>query len=286
MRLGSNYARIRGGAGDMFLARAGRVVMTLWIIVVFSFLAFSTLLVIYYSFSPTSDLSFPPRGITTQWYVKAFSFTQFTKSLRVSLLVAATATLCSLLIGVPASYGLARYRFRGRLMINSFFLSPLMIPSSVLGIGLLLFYTGMITKWIGYRVTGTYLGLIVPHTVITIPWVVRTVLPTLLASRTDIEEAALNLGATPLQAFLLITVPQIKSALVAGGIFAYVVSFGNVELSLFLTGPDVLTLPVSIMTYVEFNPDPSAAAISAIVALATATAVYATDRLIGIGRVM
>jgi putative spermidine/putrescine transport system permease protein len=173
-----------------------------------------------------------------------------------------------------ASLALVRYRFRGQEMIKPFFLAPMVIPRVVLGIATLVFLSRTF-------LIGNFWGLLAAHVVVTLPYVIRTVSATLVGFDMALEQAALSLGARPLKAFTTITLPIIRPGLIAGAIFAFVVSFDELVMTLFLTGPGLTTLPVQIYNYIEYTSDPTIAAISVILIVFTAVVVLITERIVG-----
>ena len=251
---------------------------------VYVFLLAAPLVVVYYSFSPGVVLRLPPEGFTLRWYDNFFAQPRLVEGVRTSVVVASLATALALLAGLPAAYALTRVEFRGRAALAAFFLSPLNLPGLVLAIGLLMFFVTVVQPLIAAQIVGGLPALLGAHVVVTVPWVIRTVSASLETADRAPEEAARGLGATALETFWLVTLPTIRPGVVAGAIFAFIVSFGNFALSLFFTGPGIITLPVAIFQYVDQFQDPTVAAGSSVVILMTTIVVVLADRLGSISR--
>src|SRR6266446_2105996 len=185
----------------------------------------------------------------------------------------------ALILGTAASLALARYTFPGRQWLNTFFMSPLIFPPIITGIALLQFFSTL-----GIR--ATFFTLMVGHTLITIPYVVRTVTASLQGLRSNVEEAARLLGANPWQTFWYITLPLIKPGLLAGGIFAFITSFDNYTISMWLKSAEETPLPLRIFFYIERIMDPSVAAVSGAMILFSIVLVIVTEKAVGLSRAM
>jgi putative spermidine/putrescine transport system permease protein len=229
---------------------------------IFAFLMAPLLIVIVTSFSNTAYLTFPPEGFTLKWYEYVLSDGRYFEPLMNSLLVAAIATIVSLIIGTMVSIAVVRYRFKLKGAVNSLFLAPLIVPSLLLGIGLLMFFSKL-------GITDAYVRLTAAHCVLTVPYVVRSVVASLGRINPSIEEASKILGASPIKTIFLVTLPLIKPALIAGGFFAFIISFDELVVGLFLTSSSVTTLPLLIYSDIQFNLNPSISAISSLLILGT-----------------
>lgn len=247
----------------------------------FAFLLAPVCIVVIASFSGGPVLSFPPTSFTTHWY--ALIKPEFFAALDVSLIVAGTTAMLSVALGLPAALALSRGRFPGRDGLNSILLSPLIVPSLVTGVAL---YQFSLTFWDFTHVMlgGTLVGLIVGHLTFGIPFSVRAILVGHARFDYALEEAALNLGATPVQAFWLVTVPVLRPSIVAGGIFAFVMSLDDVPIALFMGGGDATTLPVRIFTTVEFDFGGDVMAIAALIVGGSVALMLVLDRLVGLDR--
>lgn len=236
-------------------------------------------IVIGASLTAGNSMAFPPEGLSLRWYEAAFQSAPFMTALMTSLQLAVLAMIATLAIGFAAAYGIDRHRFPGRETLQALALSPLIVPAVVLGIGLLQFLT-----FVGLG--QTFLGLLIGHIVITLPYVVRTITNSLLLLDRSFEEAAYNLRAPPLTVLRRVTLPLLLPALVSAGIFAFVISFGNITVSIFLGFAGAETLPVQIFTYVEHSYDPTLAAVSTVVIVMTVVIMLVIERVVGMDRVL
>lgn len=245
-------------------------------IAVLAFLLAPILIVVLASFNDAQVLSFPIQSFSLRWYAAFLKDFELIESLKVSLVVAAVATVASLALGVPAAFSIARYSFPGRNAVSAFLLSPLLIPLVALGLAVLLVYA-----MIGVRPSLT--GFILMHILITVPYVIRTVLAVLTQINPALEEAALSLGADDFRTKWYITLPLLRPGLIAGGFFAFMTSLDNVPVSVFLGSSRMTTLPVRIYSQIEsYGIDPVFAAISTVIIAATLLIMIMLDRLIGL----
>lgn len=234
------------------------------------------LLIFAASFGSEPTLAFPPRGdLSLTWFERVFQIQMFIDAFKTSLQVALGGSLTALVLGVPVAYALVRYQFRGKDLIEVIFSSPAIVPGLVVGLALLRYFVLLSNVPV---TVGLYLG----HTTILFPYTVRVVSASLRNLSPAIEEAAVSLGASQLRAFLLIVLPNIQSGVVAAFILSFITSFNNVPISLFLTGPGIATLPIRMMLYMEYNFDPTIAALSTLLILFTVIIVQTMERVLGV----
>ncbi|OCA87856.1 hypothetical protein A8F94_08430 [Bacillus sp. FJAT-27225] len=250
----------------------------MWILgcFLFLFLAFPLLVLINVSFTELNYLSFPGRGFTLKWYQKLFEDISYVDSFLYSFKLSGTATLCALLIGIPASYGLARNTFKGKGIVMNLISSPLLLPQIFLGLALLQFF---------YYFTNSpqnFVSLVFAHIIIILPYVVRTCVNSFIGISPYIEEASRDLGAGAWKTFFSITLPLMKSSIIAGTLFSFAVSWINVEVTIFLTSADQMALPVKMFNYVQYNIDPMIAAVSAVTIYFAFILILIIDMLVGI----
>ena len=226
-------------------------------LLIFIFLVSPLIIVVMVSFNDTQYVSFPIKKITLQWYKAIPEYMEFVDAFLVSLWLALSASICATTLGTMAAFALVRGRFPGRNAINTLVMSPLTLPGVITGIAMLQFYTWM-------AIGPSFGRLVLGHTIITIPYVVRSVSAVLYGFPLSLEEAAMNLGANRLRTTFLITFPMIRSGLLAGAIFSFIVSFDNVVISIFLVSPMYNTLPITIFNYVHYSAEPIIASISTI----------------------
>jgi putative spermidine/putrescine transport system permease protein len=241
--------------------------------------------VCWLSFFSNEIVSFPPQGYTLRWFAHIFDQNNFVSGFLTSLQVGVAAMIGGLLLGVPASLVLARQRFVGREALNTLLVLPLVVPGIVAGTAIYVFQIE-IEIATGLPLLGSLAGLVFAHIMITIPWTVRLVTASLAGFDRSIEEAALNLGATPLTAFVKVTLPVIKPGIVAAALFSFIISFGNLEMTLFLVAPGQTTLPIAILQYLQWRIDPTIAAVSLLQILLIGAGMLLTDRYVKLTRVL
>lgn len=243
--------------------------------------------VTWLSFYSQEIPSFPPQGYSLRWYASIVGNERFVSGLLLSVELGVSATAVGLAVGVPAALCLSRFRFPGREALNNLLLLPLMVPGVVLGTALYVFHVEAEIATEGrFQILGSTVGLLSGHVLVVIPWVVRLVLASLAGFDRTLEEAAHNLGANRWTTFRRITLPGILPGVVAGAMFGFVASFGNLEMSLFLVGPGRTTLPIAILQYLEWKIDPSIAAVSVVQIVLIGAAMLITDRFVKISRVV
>lgn len=213
------------------------------------------IVVVATAFTTTAYPIFPPQGFTLQWFQKFLAMSEFTDAIQRSALLASSSATVATVLGTFSAMSLARYRFRGREAVSAFMLSPILFPTIVLGLALLVFYSQI-------GLSGSFIGLVIAHSVLTTPFVIRLVMASFAEFDPAVEEAGRNLGAGWWRTFLQITLPLIRPGVIAGAVFAFIISFDELVVTLFLAGPDMTTLPVRIYTFVEFSSEPTISAIS------------------------
>jgi putative spermidine/putrescine transport system permease protein len=241
------------------------------------------LAVTWVSFFANKIITFPPTGYTLAWFANAWWFDRFHAGFWVSLEVSLIATAASLVIGVPAAVALARAEFPGREAVHSLLMSPLIVPGIVAGAAVYMFFIE-IEVATDIQIAGTLAGLCLAHTLIALPWTVRLVAASLIGMDRQIEEAAMSLGAPPLTTFRRITLPVIRPGIVAAAMFSFIVSFVDLEKSLFLVAPGRTTLPIEIVNYLEWNIDPTIAAVATMQTVVIALALFVSDRFFKLSR--
>ena len=263
----------------------GGLLLRLWCGLVFAFLLAPIAILVVTSFTAGETVAFPPAEYSLRWYGKVWQHvldapgvkpglgSVFLLSLRVGLVVALGVTVA----GVLASYALYRFRFRGMAVLRQYFLVPLMFPQIVTGVALLVWFSEM-------PVFGLLGRLVLGHLILTLPYVILTVGATLEATGTDLEEAAVGLGASRPRAFWAVTLPLIRPGVVAGALFAFIISFNTFTLSYFLYSADAKPLPMWVFEYMAYFLDPTLAALSTLLIALTLAVVLALDRLVGLQR--
>jgi putative spermidine/putrescine transport system permease protein len=236
--------------------RRGRTALGVIAALVIVLLTAPTLVVVISSFGSTRSLAFPPKGLSTQWYENFFTDAWLPTAMT-SLQVASLSAVLASILGTMAAFGVIRGRFPGRQFVQAVFLAPMIVPTVIVGIGVFQVFG----RW---HITGSVLGLVLAHTALALPFVVVTVGASLQTVDPVFERAAANLGASPIRTFLKITLPLILPGVLTGALFAFVTSLDEVVVAIFLTSPQVTTLPVQIFSTLQNFLDPTVAAISTI----------------------
>ena len=214
-------------------------------------------IVVLTSFSSQSYIVFPPEGYSLRWYVRLMEQKTFYVAAWRSVVLALLSTALSLVVGTMAAYALVRYRPAGRDAMKAFFLSPIVLPKMVLGAAIFILVVRL-------GVVGSYWSLLLTHTLICVPFVIAIVAASLANFDWSLQEAALDLGAKPLTAFVRVILPQISVSVFISGLLAFVTSFDQVETTMFLMRPGEATLPIEMFLYLQRWQDPTIAALSSI----------------------
>ncbi len=235
------------------------------------------IVVIGVSVSESQFIAFPPNGLSLRWYQEVLSSNAYLNAAWISIQIALLVTLMATAIGGAAAIAIHRRQLPFSDTLATVFLSPLVLPTIIYAIGMLMFWSSVFGPV-------TPLTLALSHTAIALPYVVRTTLAVLAESDPYLEEAARTMGANRLQRLWFVVVPQCFPGLAAGAFFAFNISFDEAVLSLFLRGPTLTTLPVQIYSQLEFSPDPSVAAVSTIMIALTIVLIFVIDRMLGLTR--
>jgi putative spermidine/putrescine transport system permease protein len=229
------------------------------------------------SVSSSSVFNLPPPELSLRWYRRTRTLRELWPSVRLSVQIALISTAISLLLGTLCAMAVCRGQFPGRTSVVTFMVSPLMMPGLVVGVAIL-----QALRQAGLR--DAYTGLLIGHVVITLPYVTRTVLASLSLFDFTLIEAARTLGCSYPRALLKVMVPVLAPAFLTSGLFAFLASMDNYPVSIFLVDARNKTLPILMLQYLEENPDPTIAAISAGLIVLTIVVLLAADRLVGLRR--
>jgi len=257
----------------------------LYIGAVFVFLLGPFAIILVTSFSSGRTLRFPPPGLSLQWYHRFLDHLAGAAGTRPGLvaalvtgtMVAASASALAVVVGVLAAYALARGRLLGRDVVRQVFVLPIIFPQIVTGIGLLVFFS-----YLG--LFGPIERLVIGHAILCLPFVLLIIAANFELFDPAVEEAALGLGARPLQTFFLITLPLILPGLLAATAFSFIISFTNFTVTFFLVSGGVKTLPIWVFEVIEHFLDPFVAVISVTLLAMTVVIVLIINRLLGIAR--
>lgn len=228
-------------------------------------------------------VSFPPRALSLHWYLNMPP--RYLQSVGVSFAVAVGTALLSVVIAVPAALGLVRARFAGKGVVALLLRAPLQIPYVVTGIAFLQTYY-LIGGLTGVSLRATYAGLVAGHVFLATPYAIGSIMAVLTRFNVRLEEAAGSLGASPWRVFRRVTLPIILPGVYGGALYAFIVSFGEVPVALFLGGPGRTTFPVELFASMQFDFSPAILAISTIMLALSFIALIVIQRFIGLDTVV
>lgn len=239
-----------------------------WVVVGLTavFLLLPTLITVPMSFTTTSTLEFPPVGFTFEWYGKVIGAADWRAALVNSLVVALAAAILATVIGTAAALALHAHRFPGKTLVMGLLLSPMVTPVIVLAVGMYMVFSG-------WGLVATRLGLVLAHTVLAIPFVVVSVLASARMVNPSLAPASLGLGASRWFTFRRVTLPLIMPGVLSGAVFAFITSWDEVVIALFLADVRTRTVPIMIWNQVRTNLDPATAAVAAILIVLSALGV-------------
>lgn len=247
--------------------------------VVVAFILAPLVVVCWVAFTPYSTLTLPTDSFSLRWFYAIFEHGGFVVAFQNSLWLAVLSASLATALAVPAAIAIARGNFPGKEFLNGVFLSPLMIPNLVLGIAMLRFFS-----LIGQ--TGSFSWLMLAHVIVITPYVIRLVLAALVGIDPSIEHAAASLGAARMPTFFRVTLPMVLPGIAGGWLLAFITSFDELAMSIFVTSPSTMTLPVQMYVYATESIDPMMAAISAVVIALTAITMVLLDRIYGLDKVL
>lgn len=237
--------------------KTGRFFIYAFVSVVLLLLLLPILSIPVISFGSSSWLEFPPKELSFTWYDKIFQSSEWMQAAANSMKIALPVVFFSLLLGTPVSYAIVRGNFRGRYFLNSLFITPMLVPHIIIAIALYALYLKL-------EINGTYLGLIIAHTILALPFVIMNISKSIREVNQNIEYAAQICGANYLDMFFRVTLPLIKNGIVTGGLFAFFISWDEVILAIFLSTPSTITLPVKMWNSLRLELTPELAAVSTI----------------------
>ncbi|RDI58850.1 putative spermidine/putrescine transport system permease protein [Microvirga subterranea] len=242
---------------------------------VYVFLMVPLVIVVGAALSDTTYLTFPPQGLSLRWFTNIFEISAFRRTIVTSLQIAFLGTFLALVIGIPAAYALNRYRVELPRWLGTLFVLPILVPEIVFGFALL----KSLTVGAGVPI---FVALLIGHTLLVLPYVVRVISASLASFDFSIEEAAISLGSAPLKTFFTIVLPNVRAGMIAAFILAFITSLNDVSVSLFLTGPGISTLPIQILAHVEQFFDPTVASVSVLLMFLTVAVMAVVERTLGL----
>lgn len=242
---------------------------------VLGFLMLPVFVIMPLSFSDSSFMVYPIENWSLRWYEYLFSSSAWARAAKNSFIVAPAATLLATVLGTLAAMGLASARFPGKGFITALLIAPMVVPVVVVGVSSFLFFA----RW---GLNETHIGLILIHAALGTPFVVTTVLATLQNFNFNLVRASLSLGANPLETFFRVTLPVIAPGVIAGALFAFATSFDEVVVTLFLAGPDQVTLPRQMFTGIRESISPVIAAVATLLTIFTTALMLTVEWLRGL----
>lgn len=250
----------------MILSRNGsrplKFVLSIIVAATLVFLIAPMVFILALSFGDSRWMAFPPPGWTIKWYQQLFANPAWLKAFLTSIEIGAYVVICCMALAIPAAFGLVRARFFGKAATNTFLSSPLFVPVIIVAVAL---YILMLR--IGF--VGSKSAFVIAHTIIALPFAMLMITNSLQSFDESIEKAAMICGASRFRAILLITIPSISSGILAGALFAFVISWDEVVLSMFMAGPSTQTLPVRMWSMVRADISPEIASVASIMLVST-----------------
>jgi len=242
-----------------------------------SILLIPVFIVVLTGLNAGDHLTFPPKGFSIRWIVAFFQSEEFLSAFLFSFGLALIVMAVSTILGTMAAIFITRFNFPGINFLRAIFLSPLILPGIVLGLALYVFYISS-----GWGLARTYLGMVIAHVLVTMPYVIGTVSAALFNFDVNLEQAARSLGAGPLTAFRKVTLPNISNGVMAGSIFAFIVSFGQFDVSLFMATPNNTPLPIALYWSLRYTFEPTAAAAGIFAIFLVVTSMLITSKLVNL----
>lgn len=245
-------------------------------ILTYTFILAPMIIIVAVSFNPSAAITFPPEGFSLKWYQNIFTgHTDFVTGFANSIKIAVIATIFDIFIGVFASLSVTKYNFKGKSLLVSFFTSPMFIPS-------ISFAFVLMRTTASIKMFTPFMKILIGHIVIILPYIIRNTMSVLINFNWTLEDAAASLGANPRQVFFKITLPLIKPGIISGAMLAFLYSFDEAVISSFLTSAKFTTMPIQIINYMEFQFDPTVAAIATILMASSLIIMLVINKLVGL----
>jgi len=238
----------------------GPLIFASIVVLILFFLVLPTLIVLPMSLGTASYIQFPPRGLTLKWYLDYFTDSDWMAATWFSLKIAFATTVTSTIIGTSGSIALVRGKLPGKAFIQALTLSPMVVPHIVIAVAIYLVFAPV-------GLTGNFTGFLIAHTMLSVPYVIITVTAVLQRFDVTLELAALNCGASRLQAFRFIVLPNIMPGVAAGAVFAFLASFDEATVAFFISGINGTTITRKMFEDIDFNLTPVVAAVSTMLVL-------------------
>ena len=259
-----------------FVSRLARGALYVGVAIILLVLIAPSLIVVPMSLSTSRFLQFPPPGFSTRWYEAYLGSREWMRATWDSLQIGAATALLSTALGTSAALGLRRLR-AWRAVVQAVLIAPMIVPTVVLAIATYFFFVQ--SNKLGIPLVGSRLGIVLAHTVLAIPYVFITVSASLKGLDVTLEKAAAGLGASPARVFWRVTMPLVRPGMLSGSLFAFITSFDELIVALFLSGATVRTLPVKMWEGVRFEVDPTLSAVSTLLVIVSVSALVAAELL-------
>jgi len=262
-----------------------RAIAIVWMVLFLVFLLGPLVVVVGASFGDGQRglIDFPPREFTLKWY---FSIEPMhLKAVGTSLLLASCSVVLAVLVGVPAAMGLVRSRFARKNIVAAMLRAPVQLPAVIVGVAFLQFYY-VIGDFSGFYLIGSWYGMLIAHVFVTTPYVVSSVTAVLQRFNNQLEEAALILGASPWSTIRRVTLPVLAPGVFSGATYAFLVSFSDLPISLFLASEDVKTFPVVLFQSMDYDFNPSLLAVSTLIIIGSFAIMLLFQKLMGMGSLL
>ena len=258
--------------------RAGRLALGVAVTAIYVFLLAPVAIIVFSSFNPTEANTFPPTGFSLRWYAKFLDSPRFVASFRFSLWLAVVAAVVATIVGFLTAHALVRYWSRGRGVVQSLAMLPMMVPHLLISISLLLALLIVPVPEVAALIAG--------HVLICLPFAIACIVASLEGIDAQLELAAFTLGASRLRALWEVVIPLVAPGLLSALLFTFMVSFGDVYIALFLAGPGRTTLPIEIFAYMQWESTPVVAAITSVQILLIIGLGLVIERLVGMRKIM
>jgi len=246
-----------------------RALLWVYCSTVFAFLIVPLLVVVPVSFSAGAYLRFPPPGLSLRWYRDYFGDPQWLDATLLSAEIGACVTILSVLLGSAAALVIVRHPFPGMGLARLILLAPLIVPSVVVAIA-------VYSVYVAFHLVGSFLGIVLAHTILALPFTVVLMIGGFQRVDRRLEEASYTMGASAMRTFLRVTLPIMRSSLVAASIFAFISSWDEIIMVIFIGGSAGTTLPLRMFNYLRTEINPTIAAVSTLL-LAFAVIAFAAS---------
>lgn len=247
----------------------------IYVILICLFILAPIILVVLSSFQEGRYIAYPVEHFSLKWYTAAINKPEWRGAIWTSIKLAVTTAILATVVGILAGMAIHYHNFPGKNLVSIFFLSPLLMPQLITGLALLYFFANA-------NLSGKYITLLLGHVLISFPYVVRLTLAALPSVKRSLEEASMTLGADEFTTFVRITLPIIGPAIRGGALFAFIASYNNVLISVFLSTPRVVTMPVKVFEYLQWVADPTIAAISTLFLIVTFIVIWVLEKTVKI----